>query len=99
MAAPLTVLTKKGIPFKWTVQHQTVFESLRALFCSAPILAYPQFDRPFILQTDASNVGLGAVLAQLDDNGHGRVFQLSSMKRCKELFKGVLPDPLFSSGH
>ena len=78
MAAPLTELTKKGIPFKWTEQHQTAFETLRALLCSAPILAYPQFDRPFILQTDASNVGLGAVLAQLDDNGHERVVSYAS---------------------
>ena len=59
MAAPLTVLTKKGIPFKWTEQHQTAFES--TLFCSAPILAYPQFDRPFILQTDAFNSEFGKI--------------------------------------
>ena len=37
--------------------------------CSAPVLMYPKFDREFILQTDASDTGLGVALSQLDNNG------------------------------
>ena len=40
---------------------------------SAPTLAYPQLDKPFILQTDESNVDLGAFLTQLDDFGREQV--------------------------
>ena len=43
-----------------------------------PILAYPNFDKPFILQTDTSNVGLVAVLTQLDTSGHKRVISYAS---------------------
>ena len=46
--------------------------------CSAPVLAYPKLDKPFIVQTDASNVGLGAILTQHDDNGKVRVVSYAS---------------------
>ena len=46
--------------------------------CSAPILAYPKFDQPFILQSDASNVCLGAVLAQQDTDDSERVVSYAS---------------------
>ena len=78
IAAPLTALTKKCMPFIWEDSHQTAFLALKTSLCSAPILAYPRFDLPFILQTDASNVGLGAVLAQLDTNGTERVVSYAS---------------------
>ena len=50
-------------------KHQRAFVSLKNLLCSAPVFAYPQFKKPFIVQTDASDVGLGAILAQIDDKG------------------------------
>ena len=78
LAAPLTDLTKKGTPFIWTDKCQAAFLALKTSLCSAPVLAYPKFNEPFLLQTDASNVGLGAVLAQLDDNGNERVVSYAS---------------------
>ena len=63
-SAPLTALTKKHVKLLWTDQHQNAFQTLQQRLCSAPFLAYPNFGKPFVLQTDASDVGLGAVLAQ-----------------------------------
>ena len=53
VALPLTMLTKKGISFTWGQAQIEVFATLKQALCSAPVLAYPQLDRPFILQTDA----------------------------------------------
>ena len=68
-AGPLYTLTKKDVEFAWTPQSQIVFEKLKKLLTSAPVLAFPDFSVPFILETDASLQGLGAVLAlqQLSD--------------------------------
>ncbi len=59
-------------PFIWTTQHQQAMDTLTFHLTSAPILAYADFTTPFILQTDASGVGLGAVLSQIQ-NGTERV--------------------------
>ena len=78
IASPLTELTKKGVKFVWTENTESAFQHLKTCLCSAPILAYPIFDNLFILQTDASDVGLGAVLTQLDKSGHERVVSYAS---------------------
>ena len=78
IASPLTELTKKDVAFTWNNSHQAAFLQIKQCLCSAPILAYPQLDMPFILQTDASNVGLGAVLKQLDNFGRERVVSYAS---------------------
>ena len=62
----------------WTDQHQAAFQALKERLCSAPVLAYPDFNRPFLLQTDASDVGLGAILAQRTANGQERVIAYAS---------------------
>jgi hypothetical protein len=64
ISAPLNYLKKKGIPFKWGPEQQTAFEKLKRALTSAPILKMPDFDLPWILQTDASRTSIGAVLAQ-----------------------------------
>ena len=78
MSAPLVQLTKKGSSFSWTDLQEQAFLQLKSLLCSAPILAYPQFDKRFFLQTDASDKGLGAVLTQLDNSGREHVISYAS---------------------
>lgn len=72
IAPPLYGLERKGANFKWTTECQAAFDTLKRRLTSSPILAYPNFDRPFILDTDASDTGLGAVLSQVQ-NGKERV--------------------------
>ncbi|XP_048515211.1 uncharacterized protein LOC105692809 [Athalia rosae] len=57
-------LLKRNTPFLWTSEHQRAFESLRDILCTEPILQYPDFSKPFVLTTDASNYAIGAVLSQ-----------------------------------
>ena len=62
LAKPLTELTKKGNPFKWTSKHQKAFNQLKTSLCTSPVLSYPDYKKEFLLTTDALNLGLGAVL-------------------------------------
>lgn len=76
IAAPLHRLAaspKSGIikPFEWTAEHTEAFNTLRTLLSTAPVLLCPDFSRPFIVQTDASDVALGAVLSQTLINANG----------------------------
>lgn len=52
----------------WRAEHRDVVAKLVDMLTNPPILAYPDFDLPFILHTDVSNEGLGAVLYQRQDN-------------------------------
>ena len=66
-------MKKSKIPeFVWSLECQEGFDNLKKALISAPILAYPDYSKPFILETDASLKGLGAVLSQKgDDNTVG----------------------------
>ena len=57
------------MPFSWGEDQQKAFELLKFLLASAPLLAYPNFNKEFIIQTDASLTAVGAVLSQLDNEG------------------------------
>ena len=72
IAAPLHRASQKGERFRWTVQCEEAFASIKRKLTNAPILAFPQLDEPFILDTDASDRGLGAVLSQVQ-GGNERV--------------------------
>ena len=69
-AIPLTNLTKKSNNSKipWSQQYTVAFEKLKDALCSSPVLRSPNFELPFILQTDASDNGIGGVLSQCDEN-------------------------------
>ena len=83
LAPPLHHLTEqgvpfKGVPFKWTDSCQEAFDQFRECLCSSPVLVYPDFTKPFILDTDASDVGISGVLSQLDTEGQERVIAFGS---------------------
>ena len=71
IAAPLLDLTKKALPnsLKLNDEARKAFEKLKKLLCSEAVLSSPDLGRPFILQTDASDRGVGAVLCQQGDDG------------------------------
>jgi hypothetical protein len=80
IAAPLHYLMRKEQPFYWNDECQQAFEQLKQKLVSPPILIYPNFDKPFILFTDVSSFGLGAVLAQKDNDGKEHVVAYASRR-------------------
>ena len=80
IAAPLTDLTKKGMSntVSWGEAQENAYSTLKHLLVSKPILRLPDLSRPFILRTDASDVGLGAVLLQEFEDG---LFPISYISR------------------
>jgi hypothetical protein len=66
IALPLTKLTKAKLPMiiEWGLEQQNAFETLKLKLCAQPVLRTPAWDRPFIVQADASDYAVGACLAQ-----------------------------------
>ena len=77
-AKPLHRLTEKRLPFKWTAECQKSFDDLKRCLTSAPTLTMPSWSKPFIIDTDASDTGIGAVLSQVDENGFEHVVYYAS---------------------
>ena len=63
IAAPLTALLRKD-SFTWTPVASHAFQLLKDATSSPPVLALPNFTKPFIVECDASGLGIGAVLMQ-----------------------------------
>ena len=64
--------------FVWSKECQEGFDALKHALTTAPVLAYPDYTQPFILETDASLKGLGAVLSQKGKDGEVRVIAYAS---------------------
>ena len=77
IASPLNNLLKKAVKFEWNQECQAAFECLRDSLTTAPVLSYPTFQERFSLYTDASNTGLGAILAQ-NINGEEKTIAFAS---------------------
>lgn len=67
VASPLHSLTKKGARFLWTDECQKAFDALKAMLIGANVLALPTEDGRYVLDCDASDTGIGAVLSQIQD--------------------------------
>lgn len=63
IAAPLIEIIKKIVSFKWEIEQEDAFQSVKDKLCSAP-LALPNFSKTFEIECDASRIGIGSVLMQ-----------------------------------
>ena len=77
ISACLYELTRPKSTFNWMAEHQAAFESLRECLVCAPILYYPNNWNTFILDTDASDIAIGAELLQVQ-NGEEKVISYGS---------------------
>ncbi|GES72730.1 retroviral-like aspartic protease 1 [Rhizophagus clarus] len=75
---PLNRLLKKNTPFVWGNDQVDSFEYLKTCLMTPPILSYPNFEKPFILYTDASTFALGAILSQKNEDKKERVIAYAS---------------------
>ena len=78
VARPLHDLLKPGALWKWESPQEDAFQALINRLTSSPILAHPDFAKPFTLYTDACKIGLGAVLTQRGDDGLERAIAYAS---------------------
>ncbi len=72
-ANPLTQLLKKDTPFHWGSEQKSSFKSLKYALTHAPVPVFPNFDDPFVIFTDASDVGIGTVIMQTEGAGKQHV--------------------------
>ena len=108
IASPLHKLTERGRQFNWTSDCTTAFASLKQKLTNAPILAFPDFTQPFLLDTDASQFGIGAILSQVIDGKENviayasRTLSKAEQKYCvtrKELLAMVIFNPKRATGN
>src|SRR5882724_6721499 len=80
---PLICLTHKDTPFTWGPNHTVAFETLKHSFTQAPILAHFNPDNPIVVETDASDYAIAAIISQISPNDgdlHPIVFYSRSMQ-------------------
>jgi len=96
IVAPLNAIVKKDVVFKWGLEHEKGYETLKYKLTKAPILALPNFTKTFKIECDASNIGIGVILLQ---EGHPiayfneklKVSHLNYSTYDKELYALVRP--------
>lgn len=80
--SPLTSLTRKNVKFHWDSNCEKAFQTVKEHLIKAPVLSCPNFNLPFVVQCDASDFGLGAVLSQVQ-NGEEHVISYLSRSLTK----------------
>jgi hypothetical protein len=75
---PLNKLLKKEEPYRWEQEQQDAYEEIAKKLTETPVLKRPEWNKPFILYTDGSSKGVGAILAQNDEQGRERVIAYAS---------------------
>ena len=81
---PLTELLKKGVRWRWSEVEQSAFDDIRHKLYESPKLIPPDFSKPFCLQTDASEIGVGAILFQRGDDLRDRNIVAYASKKLSE---------------
>jgi len=85
IARPLHKLTRKNVSFNWGPDQQKPFDKLKELFTSAPFLRNPDCNKPFVIETDASNFAVGAILSQeFDGQLHPIAYISSSLTKSEK---------------
>ncbi|EYC13483.1 hypothetical protein Y032_0043g738 [Ancylostoma ceylanicum] len=95
VAAPLHELTSEKTKFEWTTERRACFDQLKRIITQAPVLAQPDIEgarsgkKPFRIHTDASYLGLGAVLSQEGDDGliHPIFFASKGLTNCEKRYQ------------
>lgn len=80
IAEPLYTLLRQDVPWRWTEQEEEAFQQLKDAVTSYPILRAPDFERPFLLQTDWCTTAVAACLSQKDEDGCEYAVQFASKK-------------------
>ena len=78
IVAPLNKLTQKNVEFNWNEYFERALNKLKEQLMWSPVLAFPDSNCEFIIYTDASNVGVGAVLAQSSEEGDEKAISFES---------------------
>ncbi|XP_062557352.1 uncharacterized protein LOC134222226 [Armigeres subalbatus] len=84
LTAPITDLLKRSKKFKWSEEADLALEELKSVLTSAPVLANPDYSRPFIIETDASQLAVGAALIQQFDNEKRIIAYYSKKLSCTQ---------------
>ena len=90
LAAPLNALLHKDTSYIWNTSCQVAFATLKHHLVTSPVLIFPDFTQPFLLQTDWRQTGVGAILSQYDTEHRERVVAYAS-RACTSAERAYAP--------
>lgn len=83
---PMNDLLGKDVKFNWGAEQQEALDELKKLFTNAPLLAWPDFDKPYMVETDSSDFARGAILSQTQEDGllHPMAYSSKSLSSAEQ---------------